>query len=248
MMQANGSRVFMVVDPDPGSRQLILDTLKAAYSGAALYEASDGRSALYKMMNVPPQVLVIAAVESGAELSCSQVIASVLREQATAATKIIVLSDLPSQESLLDEVATGKVQFTSRPIQENLFLKAVNRALNLGNASAASSYKLKLLAPGESLFKQGDPANITYLVKAGRLQATRHQDGKSMVLGQINAGEFVGEMAYINGEPRSADVEALENCELIEIPKDTFDTLLFSKPSWSMALMKTLSKRLKNAQ
>jgi CRP-like cAMP-binding protein len=106
---------------------------------------------------------------------------------------------------------------------------------------------MKLLAPGEKLFRQGDPADLAYLVKSGLLRAYRMQDGKTLTLGDINPGEFVGEMAYINSEPRSADVEAVENCELIEIPLGTFDSLLFSKPTWSMALMKTLSKRLKTA-
>ncbi|MCB0415661.1 MAG: Crp/Fnr family transcriptional regulator, partial [Bdellovibrionales bacterium] len=55
------------------------------------------------------------------------------------------------------------------------------------------------------------------------------------------------EMAYINGEPRSADVVALSDCELIEFGVDRLDSLLFKKPSWSKALMKTLSKRLKRA-
>ncbi|MBL7688606.1 MAG: Crp/Fnr family transcriptional regulator, partial [Bdellovibrionaceae bacterium] len=57
--------------------------------------------------------------------------------------------------------------------------------------------------------------------------------------------EFVGEMAHINQEPRSASVKALEDCELIEIPNGSLDLVLFSKPAWAQALMRTLSRRLK---
>jgi hypothetical protein len=56
-----------------------------------------------------------------------------------------------------------------------------------------------------------------------------------------------GEMAYINGEPRAANVIAEGPSELIEIPFERLDHVLFQKPMWSKALMRTLSKRLKNA-
>jgi CRP/FNR family cyclic AMP-dependent transcriptional regulator len=42
-------------------------------------------------------------------------------------------------------------------------------------------------------------------------------------------------------------VKALSDCELIEIPIGTLDTVLFSKPAWARALMMTLSKRLKRS-
>ena len=46
---------------------------------------------------------------------------------------------------------------------------------------------------------------------------------------------------------RSANVEALTDCELIEIPIGTLDRLLYRRPSWSKTLMLTLSKRLTQA-
>jgi CRP-like cAMP-binding protein len=54
-------------------------------------------------------------------------------------------------------------------------------------------------------------------------------------------------MAYINGEPRSANVKATKDCELVEIPIHLLDHVLFMKPAWAKALMKTLSRRIKNA-
>ncbi|HEY8280477.1 MAG TPA: Crp/Fnr family transcriptional regulator, partial [Bdellovibrionota bacterium] len=84
-----------------------------------------------------------------------------------------------------------------------------------------------------------------FLLKKGRLQAIRADKEKTTVLGEILPGEFVGEMAHITGESRSADVLASENSELVEIPVGTLDILLFSKPAWSRALMKTLAQRLR---
>ena len=59
--------------------------------------------------------------------------------------------------------------------------------------------------------------------------------------------EFAGEMAYINNEPRSAFIEATSDAQLIEVPIELVDKILYKRPAWSKALMQTLSKRLKTA-
>ncbi len=85
-------------------------------------------------------------------------------------------------------------------------------------------------------------------MRSGRLIAIAHHGAaEARELGIVETGEFVGEMAYINGEPRSATVKALDLCELIEIPVHLLDHVLFTKPAWAKALMKTLSKRVKAA-
>ena len=75
--------------------------------------------------------------------------------------------------------------------------------------------------------------------------ALKKNKDKEVLLGTIRPGEFVGEMAHINNENRTATVRAISDCELIEIPNGTLDLVLFSKPVWARALVSTLSKRLK---
>ena len=127
------------------------------------------------------------------------------------------------------------------------FVECANRALARATSLKDPEFRLRFLAPGEILFRQGDRAENVYIVRKGRLRAFRRTKSGTQTLGEILAGEFVGEMAHINSEPRSAEVEALENSELIEIPLGALDMLVFSKPAWSKALMKTLSRRLKVA-
>jgi CRP/FNR family cyclic AMP-dependent transcriptional regulator len=85
------------------------------------------------------------------------------------------------------------------------------------------------------------------LVKGQLRVVKRIEGGEPILLGMVQPGEFVGEMSYINGENRSADVISDLSAELIEIPFDRLDRVLFQKPAWSKALMRTLSKRLKAA-
>jgi CRP-like cAMP-binding protein len=104
------------------------------------------------------------------------------------------------------------------------------------------------MATGDHLITEGEKADYVYIVRKGKLQAYHvSSTGVETALGDIERGEFVGEMAYIAGQARSAHVRAVTDCELIEIPIGTLDKLLYQRPAWSKTLMATLTKRLKNS-
>ena len=153
---------------------------------------------------------------------------------------------MPEQDCHIEEVAKGRIQFVMEPFKKETFSEAVNKAL-VCMSGTTLSFSLKSVKKGEILFHEGDKANSAYLVKTGKLHAYQQKQDENVILGEIQAGEFVGEMALLNGEVRSATVEATEPCDLIEIPIGSLDSLVFSKPAWSKALVKTLSKRLKLA-
>jgi CRP/FNR family cyclic AMP-dependent transcriptional regulator len=147
----------------------------------------------------------------------------------------------------MDEVVTGQVQFLSGTGKVAIFNNLVTRALNWVSHEDKSIYHLRFLAPQEQLIREGEAADFVYILKTGELKAYKTDGSEEVLLGKIHPGEFVGEMAYINGEARSANVMSLTDCELIEIPSASLDAVLFSRPAWSKALLKTLSKRLKNS-
>lgn len=157
---------------------------------------------------------------------------------------LILVGEIPSTESYVDELVSGKVQFSDDTANERKFSSCLKRALNFVTHNDDEPVNLVFLDPDDYLFRSGENAKFVYVVKAGSLEASVVRNGRKVVLGTIAAGEFVGEMAYINGEPRSADVVAISDCELIEIPIDMFDEVLLAKPSWSKALMQTLSHRM----
>ena len=102
-----------------------------------------------------------------------------------------------------------------------------------------------MLSKGDVLIREGEKAEFVYLLQKGRLRAVHFEGAEERLLGGVEPGEFVGEMAYINQELRSATVIADEESELVEIPIQYVDQILFQKPSWAKALMRTLSRRLK---
>jgi len=72
--------------------------------------------------------------------------------------------------------------------------------------------------------------------------------GGEELLGRIGAGEIVGEIGFITGEPRMATVRALRNCEVLRISKEELQRLALRVPTMLMGLCSTVVRRLHDAQ
>ncbi len=219
--------------------------VKEFVKNTATYTAADGMTALAKMENDPPAV-VIADFEL-AKMSGQQLAEKIFQDKNAAHTAVILIGNPPQEEWCLDEIVTGRLQFIEpSQIKEN-FLRTITKAINYSLRQHPAEFYIRLLSRGDVLIQEGDKADFIYFVKHGQLQAFKGPVGKEQVLGQIAVGEFVGEMAYINSEPRVASVIAVTECELIEVPIGTFERVLYQRPAWSKALIQTLSRRVKQS-
>jgi NTE family protein len=99
------------------------------------------------------------------------------------------------------------------------------------------------LAGGKPLFVEGDMPDAMYMVLSGSLGAYHGSGDDMRLLGQVVAGETVGETALITGQPRSATVRALRDCELAKITRATFEHLAESDPGTLMRLTRVALKR-----
>lgn len=107
-------------------------------------------------------------------------------------------------------------------------------------------------SPGETIFKEGDPGNAMYIVRSGVVEVTTGgAKGRKNPINIISAGEFFGEMALIDGSPRSADVAAQEESVLVKLSSDAFLRLKKEYPATGFkivdVLLKTLSFRLRRS-
>jgi CRP/FNR family transcriptional regulator, cyclic AMP receptor protein len=237
-------KVFMIADSDAELVKEVSEMLRKSFD-ATIYMAVEGTDALAKMRNVPPSLLVIG-LDLG-RMSAVELIRTLSVEKHFDHMPILVLSDLPHpKDAFVDDMAKGRMKFLSRPVEQDVLIDTVSKALQVTSHSG-SAFTTRTLEPNEWLFREGEIADRAFLVRSGRLQASRRLGGNVVLLGDVLPGEFVGEMAHITGEPRSADVKALEPSELVEIPLGNLDLLLFSKPTWTKALLKTLCRRLREA-
>ena len=100
--------------------------------------------------------------------------------------------------------------------------------------------------PRQVVLRKGDPALQIYVILAGRLKAiTAGGDGKQAALSIMGPGEVFGEVAVLDGEPRSATISALEPCELLLIQRNDFFYFLERTPGAAIELLKVLARRLR---
>lgn len=103
------------------------------------------------------------------------------------------------------------------------------------------------LVANEHLLREGDHSQNMYWVQSGTLIVTKRKGSEEIILGHINSGELVGEISFLDEEPRSATVKAVSDCELIEIPRETIEGIYKVQPKWLEILVKTLAERLRKA-
>ena len=236
-------RIFLIASGDESLVEICREHIKKHITNATIFIANDGAEALFKAENVLPHVAIIDPRLN--KIDGFTVASHMIKMSEEHTVSIILISDIPSNDQFVNEVVTRQVQFLVNYTNEILFSHCLSRALNRISLDEDSVYKLRFLAPGEVLFNQGEGQKSIFFVVKGSLEVIQNSNDKNTVLGQVAKSEFVGEMAYFNNEVRSATVKALSDCELIEIPKDVVDMLLFSKPVWAKALVETLSRRLK---
>lgn len=98
------------------------------------------------------------------------------------------------------------------------------------------------LEPGAVLFKDGDPSTCLYVVRSGSLTI---RSGR-VVYEDVGPGGIVGEMGIVEShKPRSAMVYARTQAELVEIDEPRFLALVEATPSFALAVMRVLSRRLR---
>jgi CRP/FNR family cyclic AMP-dependent transcriptional regulator len=112
----------------------------------------------------------------------------------------------------------------------------------------ATVFSRRSAARGAMIMAAGDPTDSLYIVLSGRLKVMMSDaDGKEVILNILGPGEFFGEMGLIDDSPRSASVVAIEPCELISISKRDFKRCLAENFEMTMALMRGLVRRLRDA-
>lgn len=102
----------------------------------------------------------------------------------------------------------------------------------------------KKLADGEVLFREGEKGDVMYLIREGKIKITKGGDDDEKVLAVLKEGDFFGEMAIIDGSPRSASAIAATPASLLVIDKETFKSKIRENPLIEYVL-ETLTKRLR---
>lgn len=98
----------------------------------------------------------------------------------------------------------------------------------------------------EEIFAKDLPGNSMMLVLRGNVRVSSISlNGKEIVLNIINEGEILGEIAVLDGGPRSGDAFAMTDCELLVLNRRDFTPYLEKHPEICLMLIKILCERLR---
>jgi CRP/FNR family transcriptional regulator, cyclic AMP receptor protein len=98
------------------------------------------------------------------------------------------------------------------------------------------------------VFHEGDHSDACYIVRSGSFRVTReHSDGRAITLANLGPGDIFGELAMLDGEVRSASVEAIGDGELLALPASDVRALLGRNPEITVKLVGALARRLRLA-
>jgi len=104
----------------------------------------------------------------------------------------------------------------------------------------------KVYKPRETIVEKGAPASEFFVLLRGRAKvAAPGADGSHAAINVMGPGEVFGEIAILDGQPRSATVSTLEECELAIVSKAAFNDLLATSTSIAVKLLNVLAGRVR---
>jgi small-conductance mechanosensitive channel/CRP-like cAMP-binding protein len=101
----------------------------------------------------------------------------------------------------------------------------------------------RVFAPGETIIRAGDSGSSMFVVHRGSVDIRIDSNGMQRTIKRLGEGDFFGEMALFTGEPRTANVVAAEETEVLEIGHDAIKHLFDSNPDLVESLSHTINER-----
>ncbi|MGA3056778.1 MAG: Crp/Fnr family transcriptional regulator [Candidatus Limnocylindrales bacterium] len=110
----------------------------------------------------------------------------------------------------------------------------------------ARTLRVRHFRRGEVLFHEGDPGDALFIVASGAIKVVVPSDeGEEAILATLRRGDFLGELALLDGAPRSASAIALEATDTLALPRDQFRALANTEPAIRDALLTALVRELR---
>jgi uncharacterized membrane protein len=99
---------------------------------------------------------------------------------------------------------------------------------------------------GESVFHENDPGDAMYIVRTGAVRIWTHdEDVHEVTLAVLDPGQFFGELAVLDGSPRSATATAAEDTTLYRLSQKDFHAFMLAHPSVAVEMIREIGARLR---
>jgi CRP-like cAMP-binding protein/Fe-S-cluster-containing hydrogenase component 2/thioredoxin reductase len=240
-LETFGSQIDIFAEVSPLQlRELMLDSQVAAFSaGEQIFARNDPGTSLFAIAE--GSVLVEIDKDDPAKtvpIGCGSIFGEVglisgRRRGATiraAEPTVVVELSRNAALKLISTVPPAGRAITRISIERQL-LQIFGSGLSAEDvAEVVEGAEIKAVRAGEVVLKEGDGGDDIYVIRRGSMIVEKTIAGKPVFLSYLPAGSYVGEMALIDGQPRSATVMAAIKSEVIRLPGEAFARLLARKP------------------
>lgn len=220
-------------------RELVLESkFLQPEPGDIIYQRNDYTTTFFSVVEGELEMLIDeddnpdAIIRTGEFFGEMGLVSGRRRSNTVRARTHCVLIESPRQAMLK---LINSVQAMRRMLDEVAIKRAVHECIGLSLSEAdlddlAKNASIKSYAAGEELFHEGDEADGLHLIQRGSVTVSRMIGGKEVVLFYVAAGNYVGEMALVSGEPRYGTVRAAVATEAILIPAERMRDILARNP------------------
>lgn len=233
-------------------REFMIDSeIRSPKQGEVIFKRNDYTNSFYCIVEGRVEVVVDEAQNKRATLGPGEffgemsLISGRRRSATVYAGQGCVLIETPrrSMTKLINSVDAVK------KLVDQTFIERAIRA-RFGEEATAEQIKevvggasLQKFKAGDTLFREGDEGDCLHLVRVGSLTISRNIGGRDVVLSYVAAGNYVGEMALLGGNKRSATARAAIATETIRVERAAFQRLLERNPLLRMKLGREVKQR-----
>ncbi|MDH4298626.1 MAG: response regulator [Cyclobacteriaceae bacterium] len=146
-------------------------------------------------------------------------------------------------EARMRKASMHQKQYASTPEGLDLFIQDAKKALNLKDL--CKDKKMKSIKKKAEVFTEGDMPLHIFFIKSGSVKVFKsHPDGKELITNIYNANDFFGFEPILDGSVYQESAVAMQDSEIITIPKHDFTTLLQSHQDVSAGFISLLCKKV----
>lgn len=253
---------ILVIEDQEDVRENIEELLQLSnYDTVA---ASNGKEGVKKALESRPDLILCDIMMP--EMDGFDVLYLIGKNPEIASTPFIFLTAKAEKTDFRKGMNLGADDYITKPFEEMELLGAIERRLqkyerlsahdNLQEfVERAKNYnelkgieatgKTRVFKKKDIIYRQGDFASYAYKIKKGKVKTYQiNPDGKEFIQDLLKTGDFLGEKALIQDSDRTEFAQALEETELILIPRQDFQDLIFQNREVSGQFIKMLSRSL----
>ena len=253
---------ILVIEDQQDVRENIVELLEL--SNYKVSSAPNGKEGIKSALETPPNLILCDIMMP--EMDGYEVLYLLSKNPSTASLPFIFLTAKTEKSDFRKGMNMGADDYITKPYEEMELLGAIERRLTkYGELSQISDVdelvnhagkyknieeldkerKSQDFKKKDIIYREGDLGSFVYKIKKGKVKTYRiNEDGKEFIYDIKKEGDFLGERATLQDSTRTEFAEAMEETELLLIPKSDFQELIFKNREVSGQFIKLLSNNL----